>query len=361
MIKKICHIDFEDGRYLDIELIDNPLVEMWIEQHKLNAKFTNRKFASFTSKLFNHAASKKQKTEGTNKFHSNKRIQSVGKINEAVDIIKDEFGLEFPYRAFNGMSWINTNQIHRCFTSAEISLTNWSFLDDYSRNDLLEFKYSEKLPQDFFTNLKPHFNIESKNIKRFVHLIEQINCWVHNYENSKFSEFAELIINSIKKIDDICYLNIDFDVLNERGSCDYHVIPMPLKYQKYCDYDPEEYDVYFLKSITGKDYVQALQELDDPMQWDITNMGNITGGLNIFPSKLYAKIWDMPIPQNWLKIHNVPVNDMKLFRPPVLGKILNKDWFDCFHLIKSDSNKKDNSGYKELCNEYGHPVNIEIE
>ena len=357
MARKICHIDFEDDRYVDIELIDNPLVEMWIENHKNNAELTNKKYAAFMGMLLDHAAV--GKIDPSDDFFLNRRKQSVNNINKAIISLKEEFDLDFPFKAFNDMNWINTNKIHRCFTSAEISLCNWTFRNNYNKSDLLKFKYLEKHPSEYFTEIHELFRIEEYDKTKFINLIEDINCWVHIYENSKFSEFADLMIKSLKDRKDIYNLDIDFDTQNEHGSSYIENISMPLEYQKFCVYDSDEYDVYFLKSITGKDYAQALQELDNPIEWDISNMGHITGGLKIFPSKLYAKIWQMDIPKNWLKIHDMPC-DIKLIQPPVLGKVLNKDWYNKFNRIDWHPTKKNNSGLRKVVNEYGMPKNIEI-
>ena len=58
--------------------------------------------------------------------------------------------------------------------------------------------------------------------------------------------FANKIIKNTGGIDATWFLDINFDCENIHGFFDYKTQLIPKEYRKYCDYDPNEYDVYLV-------------------------------------------------------------------------------------------------------------------
>lgn len=370
-MSKTLHIQFEVGTVLDIELIEGELAEQWIDVHneRINDTVTKNNYLCRKGLLFYHGLAKK----GNDDIKKNAIIE----INKSIDVLEKMTGIEFPHRAFDDMSWEDTNRIHRGFTTGSVSLKTWH-MDEVTRDDLLIYKYHEgEANQNRFreyfdwvktTHISPDghdFRIgddwwlchKPEAIEYFRHL-HRINKYVHEYEDVNYSIRAKEQID-IHGIQELESLEVEWDVYDDDGGKPIKPIKLSKSLRKYCDYDPDEFNVYICKSITGKDYFQAFHEYDDPLQWDIENYGDLNGGFTIMPSKLYAKWFSTNIAREWLRKHQVPL-DPQILYPPPLGTVKNHEWIlNEWPLIKWDT-KKRNSWGNFLLNEHGRIIKTEI-
>lgn len=323
------YVEFEDGKYLDIELVENnPLLEMWIDLHHKNKESTGAKYLSRKGMYLYHGV---RRSEAEQEAMAAKRENAVYEINKAIDAWNKKIPeYPFPYSAFNGMSWEQTNLIHRAFTTA--LRTKGCFDLKESRERLIDFKYHNHLIDELRNPKYRVFQPVEKDDWTFLtfpqnevySILERINKWVHVYEDNSYSEQA---FNSLPlEQHDAKYLEIEWDVYNQDGSKSYHIERIPNRYRKYCNYDYHNVDVYICKNITGKDYIQAYHENDDPLQWDIVNMDHINGGITVDPNQFLFNWLHHDATKKWLLDYNVPY-DLSILQPPAIGKVRNRDWF----------------------------------
>ena len=341
---KTLYVEFEDGNYLDIELVDNnPILEMWIDVHNKNQLSTNKNYLSRRGMYLYHGWGKeyKDKQEET-------RNWAVDEINKAIDewdaLLPEH---PFPHRAFYGMDWKQTNLIHRAFTTSMRS--KGTFDMGMTREELLDLKYHDnyiEVLRDPKYRVFPPTTDWNKFITFDEHeiytLLERINKYVHVHEDNSWSEVASNA--SPQEAIDCCYLETEWDTYNPDGSKTYHFERIPRQHRTYCNYDPEGIDVYICKNITGKDYIQAYQENDDPLQWDIVNMDHINGGFTVDPNRFLYKWLYADNTKKWLEDHQMPF-DLELLQPPALGRVRNKDWFTkSWPSVDYDQSRKNTQG-----------------
>ena len=335
---RILHVTFANGESIEISLIDNDFVAQWIDFHLAIKKKLNDKFLTRKPLFFYHGTQKYQEQANAVKQ------ESVVKINQGIDALGTKFDLEFPFRAYNDMSWTETNIMHRCFTTSVINMKSWNWLG-CTRSQLRDFKYyhvesAGHHANEFFKECPAEFNDHQihkihKNYDEFIDCLEMINKYIHVYENNSHNERSKLELDD-HTLNNLVYLETEWDVYRPTGGKIYKSKKITKDMQQYCNYDPDEYDVYICKSITGKDYLQCYSEYDDPLQFDIENFGNLNGGFTIQPSKMYAKWFQTPRAKDWLRMYGVP-HDPKILQPLPLGKVLTTDWFtSSFEQITQD-------------------------
>lgn len=356
---KTLYVQFEDGNYLDIELVENnPILEMWIDVHNKNQLSTNKNYLSRRGMYLYHGWGKEYKDT-----QEETRNNAVDEINLAIDewneLIPDH---PFPHRAFYGMGWKQTNLIHRAFTTSMRSKGTFDL--GMSRQELLDLKYHdnyvEVLRDPVYRVFPP-----TTSADKFMHLqehdvytlLERINKYVHVYEDNSWSKIASDA--SPQEAIDCCYLETEWDTYNPDGSKTYHFERIPREYREYCNYDPTDVDVYICKNITGKDYIQAYQEDDDPLQWDIVNMDHINGGFTVDPNRFLYKWLYSDTTKKWLNDNDMPF-DLSILQPPALGKVKNRDWFEnSWPKVDYDQSRKNTQGYFMLYPQ-GTVVNSEV-
>lgn len=357
-------VEFEDKSYLDIELVENnPLLEKWADIFLKNKETTMSKYLSRKGFYLYHGSRFLKNETETNKIN---REKAVREINAAIDDWDRKVpDYPFPYRAYIDMPWEQTNAIHRAFTTAIRS--KGCFDLNASLDLLIELKYRvniiDILRDPKFRVFKP---IE-KNKWSFLtyaqeemhEILERINKWIHVYEDNSYNESISEFLP--KNYQDAMYIEVEWDTYVESGNKHYHIERIPEDFKKYCDYDYQNIDVYICKNITGKDYIQAFQENDDPLQWDIVNMDFINGGITVDPNQFLFKWLYSDTTKRWLKDHSVPY-DKKILQPPPLGKVKNKEWFkDVWPYVEyeKNSNKVTTTGTPML-NKHGNVINMEI-
>lgn len=378
---KILHVIFESGDTCDIELINNPLVEQWVETHNIIKETVGNNFLSRKGMLFYHGLDHTSYIDV-----ETEKANAVAEINKSIDFLEDRFGFSFPYRAFNGMDWKDTNNIHRCFTTGLHSRKAWRW-HGVTRDQLLALKYLHIEDINVYNQIREYFNwTETKHIppadtprnlrgddgifnwrkewwlgptpfnSDYHYGLERINKYIHAYEDvSSNSHRGQVEINQwgTRELE---YLEVEWDTYDENGSKGYHSPKIRKTMKQYCDYNPEDYDVFFCKSITGKDYFQCYHEYDDPLEWDIENFDHINGGFTIMPSKMYARWWHTETARDWLRGYGVPL-DLQILQPPALGKIVSG--FENWHKIEWDHTRK-NSWGNSMLNPIGTVVQTEI-
>lgn len=377
---RTLHVEFEAGTVCEIELIDNPLVDQWIDTHNTVKETVGNNFLSRLGLLFYHGINR----QGQSGLGDIKR-NAVQEINNSIDALEEQFGFEFPYRAFEGMTWSDTNAIHRCFTTGLASRKAWRW-HGVTREQLLALKYHHNPDVDLYNQIRDYFAWTETTLrpgadvpeelrgdngnfdyrkpwwlgptpfnKEFHHTLERINKYVHVYEDVSANERGteQLELHGIRNCE---YLEVEWDTYDENGHKGYFSPKIRKNMQQYCDYDPDAYDVYFCKSITGKDYFQCYHEFDDPMEWDIENFDHINGGFTIMPSKMYAKWWHTDTARAWLDSYGMP-HDLSILQPPPLGRVVAG--FENWTSIEWDHSRK-NSWGNSMLNPQGTVINTEI-
>jgi len=364
-VAKTLYVEFEDGNYLDIELVDNnPILERWIELHNKNKEATFKKYLSRRGMYLYHGATPQ---------NDEVRKQAVLEINKAIDDWNNMFPTyPFPYSAFDNMGWEQTNLIHRAFTTA--MRTKGCFDLNETREGLVELKYHDHIIDALrdpkyrvFQPVETHDHGYMDKEQHVVYsILERINKWVHVYEDNtqndtirKFLEDSAATNDFATEIDKTRYLEVEWDTYNQDGSKSYYVERIPAEYREYCNYDSTDIDVYICKNITGKDYLQCFGEHDDPLEWDIVNMDHINGGFTVDKHRFIYNWLNDDRVKKWFADYNVPY-DMRILQPPALGKVRNKDWYTTqWPKVEWDHSRKNTVGNAMLTPQ-GTVVNTEI-
>lgn len=208
----------------------------------------------------------------------------VEKINNAIDQINDSIeGTKFPFRASENMSWKETQQIHRAFTTSEI--TGHTFVHNLPDSQLRELKF---INSHNAMLLAPQLTQKSFNIvdkEKFHRNAGIVNMYIHKYEKFHKSEISDKLKNEYGKIDFV-YNQWTYDnpVDKESGmvSTDIRSITLTMDDIKECFSDENiflENNVYIHSNIFGKPYHETFIEYDSALELDVRNVQNVTGEL----------------------------------------------------------------------------------
>jgi hypothetical protein len=212
-------IDFAESS-VTIELLDNPVVNKWLEKFKTVTKWRAWETGQTTTLPDNKGP------------YENKELRRKGLI-AAIKNFELETGLTFPIsvNVSTEFSRQDLNKIHRYFTTAS-GFNSWD-LD------------SPKL----IARDDPAYDV-------FNRTICDINSAVHILEGY-YSTSSKVSCQDVKIVEFIA----------EDQPADYYdLIPGDWKY---LDYNLE-FDVFIRYAILGKDYFQGFIDEDDPRHWDIT-------------------------------------------------------------------------------------------
>jgi len=313
-----------NGCYTKIQLLDTPVVGKWLSTYnKYKSYFTTNNldldYKIEPQKTIIHFSGESPDYEGT-AIHPMFLISAsecVDKINLAIEEANSSIeGKKFPYKAYLGMPWGQTNLIHRCFTTSLMTGSNWQH--NLTTSELLKFKklaYEGKPLQDFIK--EKQFLILDHT--KFFDAIERINKYVHIYESFYISERALETTTYIGGTGN--YLELGWDSYSTSGD---HIFYFgeKISYSELCQSFPdntEDHDVFLAKSIAGKDYEFAFCEYDNPLEYDITNLDTINGSVRIHFSDDINKLYNDSPFVDWCKNAGIEYN---MFHPVPIGKIV---------------------------------------
>lgn len=310
-----------------IQLLDSPITQIWIDclkkwnEHSVPMK-THLRIAPFL-----------------NPVNTYKEQEVVDNINKAIEEANSfVLGEKFPYKAYLDMPWQQTNLLHRCFTTADISRKNWKH--NLSLERLYKGKaksYSEKLSFLQNNSQKDYHILDEPEFEGALH---RINKWVHHYEDLRTSHRA-------KKFFEYCVcrsenwpfsvLEFEWDNYNENGGREWYGVSRidyeDLK-ETFSNHNANLCDVYISVNITGKDYETSYFNYDDLLEYDTTNLDLVNGGLRIYNNEyieyLYGENGEITRLTSDLGI------SPELVKPIPLGKIISSD-VDLSSITYSDS------------------------
>ena len=325
-------IKYKSDISLDIELLDTPAVKKWVFCFLSNKHLTPME--SVRTYWNQGAHNPPNYTPGTKKLLSKK-------INDAISIINGVIaGQEFPYQAKEEMSIIETQQIHRSFTTGITTGKAWKHGWDY--NQLYKFKSMEwPEKRQAFKDLAPK-QFEILDLSIFNKQCHIINDCIHSYEPSIFSQRSK---DSYDKVQSAAYLYTRYKGGTEGGENWTMLTPTleELRYSFPGDY--AEYDVHMHSHIFGKTYRETYFEYDPAIEFDVTNVENIAGEFLISPPSKdrheadFRRCVKNSDWSNWLDETNLP---FYLTRTPPLGKIV------CWSNLSDDYTERQNQLTAEI-------------
>ena len=260
---------------LYVKLLDTPIATLWAEcVEKWNSQSIPMKTHNFMAhNVFPSSIYSEQ--------------QVVNNINSAIESANNCLtGKKVPYKAYLDMTWQQTNLIHRCFTTAEITSKTWKHNLGYEM--MIQGKKESYLNKRTFLtrNTDPDFIVLDKD--KFEQSLHEINKWVHHYEDLRISGrskklFENIISNqhenwhySVLELDWDNYHGVDRDWIKINRASYGDVL------NTFSTKNVDECDVFVCVTITGKDYETAYYNFDDPLEFDTTNLDIIHGGVRIY-------------------------------------------------------------------------------
>lgn len=315
-----------NGCSTKIELLNTPVTWKWIDAFNQYKKYFKENDLQIDYKLellytiiHNYGAPIGESSHIKHPSFNMTSAEAVDAINKAIEDVNTTVdGMKFPYPAYLGMPWHQTNFIHRCFTTALMSSTNWQHNLTYKQ--LIEFKKeayeNKKGLRDFIQT--PQFKVTNKEL--FFDAIERINKYVHFYETFHESKRAYDIVDEIN--DTGKYLELGWDSYNSSGHHTYF-FGERVSYDDVVKSIPEnwqDYDIFIGKSIAGKDYEFSYCEYDNPLEYDITNLDHINGSLRIMSSSGIKKLYSDSSFSKWCREAGL---EDPMFLPIPIGKIVD--------------------------------------
>jgi hypothetical protein len=232
------------------------------------------------------------------------------------------------------MGWMQTNRIHRCFTTASFTASCW--YHGLTEAQLLECKTlgSEEVRQYVKTHAPRDYTVI--DMPAFAREIHIINANVHIYEDSRHSLAAQQVLNDM---DSDRLFNSRVNITWDKGHtftedrvclrsefCNADFLGT-ITYQELLDSFPEnysEYDVVVHKSIGGKDYETCYTQYDDASEADIRNVEHINGCMTLHLNGHDRSFTDSAF-NTWAKSYGL--DDVQVLSPP-LGKIVKNTLTD---------------------------------
>ncbi len=258
------------------------------------------------------------------------QADSIAKLNIAIDNINQTIdGKQFPYRAYEDMPWMQTNRLHRCFTTS--SITNHCWHHNLSHEQLLKCKTIGpcELRRWVQENTSPQFTVLDK--EAFHTEVHNINAHIHNYEGHRYSKvsqrdkkrYEQEFGHEPRKL----FVKMDTDYsFNAEKTCLKRSVLDELKrvsYEELISSFPdnyEDYNVTVSKSIGGKDYETCWKQYDDPFEYDIRNIESITGEFTIYTNKEHHTFFTNTSFYDWIKGYDL--RDELILKVPI-GKVVD--------------------------------------
>ena len=327
---KYAHIIFPAGEVV-IELLDTPAVDLWID--------INEQYNAFNCDfMVNRGTIMPSGHEMKRGRILSIEENAVDEINTAIEELNKVITTTpFPYQAFVDMPWQQTNLIHRAFTTGISSYH--TFTHNLAYQDLANFqihKYDDK--EQIKTLSDKVFNVpRDEGLQEYVRVMNVINKYVHHFEDTRYSHNANLVLNELKdkKIKTPDEIQIAWDTFNPVSGVKniwLRHTPTHNEILKSAKIDLDEYDVYIVKSILGKDYETAYANYDNPLEYDIQNVQDITGGLRILVDGVQKSLYK---DSHFTRFCDSYGLDKRLYLPIPIGKIVSSD----FKLTDIQANK----------------------
>jgi hypothetical protein len=314
---KGLNVHFANGRVAEIELLQNSFVESWYTAFSANQHIP--RWTKCHSTLL-HTGPYKE-------FYDASIADS---INQAIADVEAITGREWIGRAYNGMSWADTNWLHRGFTTSMITGGLTPILSDELHLEIAEIKRTGQVTHfelcdiiRFHPTLQDYYQLGAKKAQVWPALhdaLHRINSYIHVYETLflRSGRAWELDVQSY-------ILDIDIDLKRQDGSLLYPVHEEQIRAdQKRHAFHGYEFNVYALKKILGKDYLTAYFEYDDPRRWDITNAMVTDGSFQIDYNDNYRQVHESPGFQSWATHYGV--NNPATYSNFQIGRVTNPEF-----------------------------------
>lgn len=253
-------------------------------------------------------------------------------INKAIDDVEAITGKEWIGRAYNGMSWNDTNWLHRGFTTTMITNGRTPLLPNSVHKEIakLKTKYHTthfELAQYIASHndVIDYYELGDKREQLWPALhdaLHRINSYIHVYESMFLRSGRAYELDK-----EPFTLDVDLDLKRVDGSLLYEVCEVEIHAdQKDYAFNGYENNVYALKKILGKDYLTAYFEYDDPSKWDITNAMVTDGSFQIDYNNTYEYVYKSAGFKSWTEHYNI--SDPKIYSNFQIGRVTNIDFID---------------------------------
>ena len=321
--------------HITIELLQTPVVNKWLEV------FNNYKKLNIPSVIFENLIAPwghdYHKQNAQTETQINKRADAVKKINDAIDNVNLLIeGTKFPYRAYEGMPWMHTNRIHRCFTTSSFKESlNRMWLHSLTHEQLLQIKTmgSNELKDVMYDNSPPQFKV--LDFEKFMWEILVINHQVHEYEDISHSIVAEEVLKDLTAMDGLplenrrkhIMWNKEYTYTADKTCIDPKFwsedFIATVSFEEILASFPDNYEecnVVVHKSIGGKDYETCYAQYDDALEADIRNIEHINGNMTLYFNNDHHKFHTGTRFYQWAKSYGL--RD-EIFLPVPIGKIVD--------------------------------------
>jgi hypothetical protein len=310
---KYLNLEFGDSKTV-IELNDSTIAQKWVEVF-LKYKENNIDYKIERNKAIIH---QNQIESEIHPVYNVSKEDCITFINTAIDKVNQSIkGTPFPYRAFIGMPWAQTNRLHRCFTTGIMSYRFW--YHKMTTSELYEFKKINYSSKGKYINTIKHSDYEVLNKELFLENLEYVNKWIHVYESFFANQRTKNLVNEINGTAD--YLELTWDNFLPSGekssSFEARVTYEEIKQSFGKNYFDN--NVFLCKSIAGKDYEFAFCEYDDGLEYDITNLDQIDGGIRLHFEPGIEQLYKSSTFTKWCEDLGI---SRELYLPIPIGKIV---------------------------------------
>lgn len=294
--------------WLAVRLNDTTAVRKWLYVFNENR---------LLSKFYAHvqATGKYSVKKGKENSEENKRELEIQLHKHVHEVNKATKGFKFPYNAKKDMSWKETQDIHRAFTTSQI--TGHSFYKpNLSTLQLNEFKFVEthKFHKAVTAVTPKQYDIIDE--EAYIYHAEGINNTIHQYEKYLTSRTSDILY---KKFPEQYWI---FNQWQSKAAAKFITLTLDEIKDSFNHTNTEGYsDVFMHSSIFGKPYLDTYLEDERAMELDVKNIENISGEFSIVTGGHEDDVYNLhnnsPY-SKWLEKFNLP---QYITHPIPLGKI----------------------------------------
>ena len=312
-------IHFKSG-VVEIELLDNKFVKQW---HDTISKL--QPIETWNENLFPQVTMPQEEVDTIRKKYSTK-------FDRHVDELKEKYNLVFPGKmGIHKVSQARLNQLHLWVTHGAFTKTNWE-LPNATVEDINNSKWNHWQDYNYLANHNPEFKINNNDIQDITRILFEMNCDIHWYEETITSP-------RIEQLEKWGYNYNDGKHIIQRYTSGldtaFDVFDIPNEYRELCTYDTSP-DLWLPFSVLGKEYYTCWINMDNPSQFDITNIDKTYhAGWELQPNAFTNQVLAHNEFQDWLTQHNVPTDAFCIGKIP-LGHCTNKNKLD-FDKILSET------------------------
>ena len=356
-------VKYEDETEVVIELLDTPYVRYFLENWDRLKEFPLKQDCSGYNMVDTDA---KHLTEE----ERCDRIKEYGDVlNDIFTEIKQTWGIDFPQWVHPDMTSKELDYIHRCFTTAVMTLCDRGFVWEFpdmtleeklkAKDSRVEWCYEvdgnevgdmiwdwqnwavgvkarhqrpvvkggewkllgyDRLPG---SKLIDAIKWGDSGYERFNDLLHGINHYVHLYENAykvtDNSKIGQEIVGDKKAVR---VMRQYYDRGQQMAGKELRTVDFfHRKWQNECSFD--DYDVWLCKDILGRDYLDAWIHHDDPTHPDVCNVCmRHSPNIIMDPDNIYNKLLTSTPMREWYSEYGIPFDEKLLANVP-LGNIVN--------------------------------------